>query len=137
MKVVIDTNVLLSSLSHSSEKRPIFDGIIEGKYTLAVSNEIIEEYGEVIARKTSFEISENVIKLLLNFDNVEKTNIFFKWNFIHKDPDDNKFVDCAISAGVKYVVSDDKHFRILKKIAFPYVEIITADAFLGELKELY
>jgi len=136
MKVVIDTNVLLSSLAHSSEKRPIFDGLIEGKYTLAISNEIMEEYAEIIARKTTAVISKNVIQLLLSFDNVQQTNIFFKWNLIHKDPDDNKFVDCAISAGVRFVVSDDKHFRILKEIVFPYVEVITADEFLEELKQL-
>lgn len=136
MIVVIDTNVLLSSLAHPSKKRPIFDGLIEGKYTLAVSNEIIEEYAEIIAQKTSIEVSENVIQFILGLANIQKTDIYFKWNFIHKDPDDNKFVDCAISAGVKYVVSDDKHFRILKEINFPYVEIITADEFLEELKEL-
>ncbi len=136
MKVVLDTNVLLSSLAHSSEKRPIFDGVIDGKYTLAISNEIIEEYAEIIAKKTSVEISENVIRLLLDLDNVQKTDIHFKWNLIYKDPDDNKFVDCAISASVKYVVSDDKHFRILKEIDFPYVEVITADEFLEELKQL-
>lgn len=136
MKVVIDTNVLLSSLAHSSEKRPIFDAVIEGKYTLAISNEIIEEYAEIIARKTTVEISANVIRLLLDLHNVQKTDIHFKWNLINKDPDDNKFVDCAIAAGVRFVVSDDKHFRILKEIDFPYVEVITADEFLEELKQL-
>jgi len=136
MKVVIDTNVLLSSIARSSKERPIFDGIIQSKFVLAVSNDIIGEYAEVLERNITPKISENIMDFLMELNNVQKTDIFFKWNLIHKDPDDNKFVDCAISAGVKYVVSEDKHFRILKDIAFPYVEVITADEFLEELKQL-
>ena len=93
MKVVIDTNVLLSSVARSSQYRPIYDGIIQSKFVLAVSNDIIEEYAEVLERNITPEISENIMNFILKLDNVEKTNIFFKWNFIHKDPDDNKFVD--------------------------------------------
>lgn len=56
--------------------------------------------------------------------------------FNHGKPDDNKFVDCAIAGRVKYVVTKDKHFSILKDIPFPKVEIISIDDFLEELKVL-
>ena len=46
---------------------------------------------------------------------------------IEADADDNKFVDCAIAANAKYVVTDDNHFDILKRIDFPKVDIISID----------
>ena len=48
----------------------------------------------------------------------------------------DKFVDCAITANVKFVVTNDKHFKVLKKIDFPYVEVISATEFLEELDNL-
>ena len=136
MKVVIDTNVLLSSLSKISKYRPIFDKLIAGKYQLAISNEILQEYIEIIGRKTTGPIAENLGKLIMNLENVEKTEVYFRWNLIEKDPDDNKFVDCAISASVKYVVTNDNHFKVLKTIEFPPVKVINADEFLEELGTL-
>jgi predicted nucleic acid-binding protein len=44
-------------------------------------------------------------------------------------------IDCAISASVKYVVSNDKHYNILKQIPFPKVEVITIQEFLLELQK--
>ncbi len=38
-------------------------------------------------------------------------------------------VDCAVASGAKYLVSNDKHFKVLKKVAFPKVETITANEF--------
>jgi predicted nucleic acid-binding protein len=54
---------------------------------------------------------------------------YFKWNLISDDPDDNKFVDCAINAGADYIVTNDKHFNILKDIDFPKINIIDIDTF--------
>jgi len=136
MKVVIDTNVLLSSLPKISKYRPIFDKLISGKYELAISNEIFQEYVEIIGRKTTGQIAQNLGKLIMNLKNVEKAEVYFRWNLIEKDPDDNKFVDCAISASVKYVVTNDNHFKVLKTIEFPPVEVVNADEFLDELRAL-
>lgn len=134
MKVVIDTNVFLMSLPKISKYRPIFDGLLNSKFELAISNEILLEYIEIIGKKTTEEIAQNFAELLLKLENVELKEIYFRWNLIEKDPDDNKFIDCAISAKVLFVVSNDKHFNILKKIKFPNVEIIDADTFLDRLK---
>lgn len=56
----------------------------------------------------------------------------FVWSLIEADPDDNKFVDCAIAGQADYIVTHDKHFRILDEIPFPKVKTIRLDA----LKEL-
>ncbi len=48
---------------------------------------------------------------------------------IQTDPDDNKFVDCAIASQADYIVTNDKHFDILAQITFPKVEVITIQQF--------
>jgi predicted nucleic acid-binding protein len=62
---------------------------------------------------------------------------YFQWNFITTDSDDNKFVDCAISANADYIVSNDKHFNILKKIAFPKVNVINIEQFKNMINQKY
>jgi predicted nucleic acid-binding protein len=50
---------------------------------------------------------------------------------IHADPDDNKFVDCAIAATARYVVSNDHHFDVLRlKKTFPTVDVINLKDFV-------
>jgi predicted nucleic acid-binding protein len=48
-----------------------------------------------------------------------------RWNVVEADADDNKYVDCAVAAGAKILVSDDKHLRILKKKVPPLVDLKT------------
>ena len=61
---------------------------------------------------------------------MQKQEIYFNWQLIEADKDDNKFVDCAISVGADYLVTNDRHFKILKNIPFPSVNTINADNFL-------
>jgi len=74
-------------------------------------------------------IAKNVIRTLLLLPNVKYVNVFFHWNLIETDPDDNKFVDCAISANANYIVTEDKHFNVLKSINFPKVNVINIEYF--------
>lgn len=107
--------------------------MIAGKIVLCVSNEILFEYREILARKTTAEIAENIIEFLSISPFVEKTEIYFNFGLISVDADDNKFVDCAITAEAVCLVSNDKHFQILKTIDFPKVNILT----LREFEEQY
>lgn len=77
MKVVLDTNVLLICLPKISDYRPIFDGLLQGKYTLAISESILQEYIEIIERKTTIEIANNLAELLLSLNNVDKEIIYY------------------------------------------------------------
>ena len=129
MKVVIDTNVLLVSFSQNSAYRWIFDSFLEEEITLCVTTDILMEYEEIISKHMGRQIATTVLNLLENAPNLELITKYFKWNLIHIDPDDNKFVDCAIASGAKYLVSNDKHFNVLKNIPFPKVEFITAIEF--------
>ncbi len=135
MRVVLDTNVLLVILSRTSKYRLIFDSFIFEKITLCVSTDILVEYEEILGERIGREIASNVLKLIENAPNVEFITNYYKWNLITQDPDDNKFVDCAIAAGAKFLVSDDKHFNILKEIKFPQVELIKTEEFRDLLEE--
>ena len=81
------------------------------------------------------KIANTVLQIIENAPNVELITRFFKWNLIAEDPDDNKFVDCAIAANAKYLVSNDKHFRALKNIDFPKVILLTVEEFKGKLSK--
>ena len=88
MKIVIDTTVLLMILPKLSKYRLAFDALISGKYTLALSNEILSEYVEKLEEKTTVSIANNVAELLNVLPNVEKTEIYYNWSLITKDDDD-------------------------------------------------
>jgi predicted nucleic acid-binding protein len=64
-----------------------------------------------------------------NAPNVELITRYFKWNLIEADPDDNKFVDCAIAGNATFIVSEDRHFRIIRTIDYPKVEVIGVEEF--------
>lgn len=134
LKVVLDTNILLISLPTKSKYHPIFDGLINNKFQIIITNEILSEYLEIIEQKTNAEIANNVVKLLLSLENVIKIEVYYKWNLIDKDRDDNKFVDCAISSNSDFIVTNDSHFKVLKSIEFPKINVINVDEFLKELE---
>lgn len=131
LRIVLDTNALLISISRKSKFRPIFDGILNEDYDVFITNEILSEYIEVIERKTNAIVAFNIAEALNNLPNVKKIEVSYKWNLITADPDDNKFVDCAIAGRVMYVVSDDRHFKALKAIQFPKVDVISIQEFLN------
>lgn len=133
VKTVIDTNILLISLPLKSKYRLIFDKLLSGEFDLFITNEIISEYIEIIGNKTTDSIARNVIELFLNLENVVKTETYFKWGLLTNDYDDNKFVDCAIASNVDFIVTNDKHFGVLKDIFFPKVLVKTVDEFMDIL----
>lgn len=133
LRLVIDTNIFIAIISKKSPFRWIFDCLIQGKIKLCISNEILFEYREILARKTNEEVAENVMEFLSVSLFVEKTEIYFNFRLISEDEDDNKFVDCAIAANAECLVSNDRHFRVLKTIDFPKITILK----LKEFEEKY
>ena len=86
-----------------------------------------------MAQKTNEEVAENVIEFLSISPFVEKTEIYFNFQLISQDSDDNKFVDCAIAANATCLISNDKHFQVLKTTDFPKIIILK----LQEFEEIY
>ena len=133
MKVVIDSNVLLVSIPKKSKYRPILDAFLSKQFLLVISNDILSEYREIIAQKTNEFISANIVEMILSATNVEKQDIFFYWQLIDSDKDDNKFVDCSIAGNVDFLVTNDRHFDVLKNLDFPMIKVLNIDEFLKKL----
>lgn len=135
MNIVLDTNSLIMSIAPKSPYRSIWNAFLRGDYNLCVSNEIIEEYSEVLARNLSPRISEAIVYAILTHPNIIRKDPHFTFGLIEADKDDNKFVDCAIAANAKCIVTEDKHFKILETIPFPKVEVLGIDAFKHYLNQ--
>ena len=131
--IVIDTNCLVQILSKHSPYRPIWDAFLSKHYVLCVSDEILDEYQEINELQATPQIAENVIMLILNSSNVKYVDPHFRLGLITSDPDDNKFVDCAFAIGADYIVSEDNHFSVLKKLPFPVFNVVTMDEFMKKL----
>jgi uncharacterized protein len=129
MRVLIDTNVLLAILPRKSPYRPIFDAILTHQIALVLSNEIVSEYAEIIEQKTNALVASNIVELLIGLPNTILQEVFFGWNLITADPDDNKFVDCAIASQADFIVTNDKHFKVLAAVEFPKVIVKSLEDF--------
>jgi uncharacterized protein len=129
LKVVLDTNALLRSISRRSPFSVILDKLYDGDFELLVTNDILLEYEEKITDIFSKETAGLIIGALSLLPNVKKTEIHYYLNLIDNDKDDNKFSDCAFAGNVHYLVTNDKHFNVLKSIPFPSINIITLEAF--------
>ncbi|MDM8565974.1 putative toxin-antitoxin system toxin component, PIN family [Candidatus Halobeggiatoa sp. HSG11] len=117
------------SISSKSQYHWIFEKLLNGEFGLYITTEILTEYEEIITSKYNRNVAKNVIRTLLKLPNVYQQIIYYRWNLINADPDDNKFVDCAISANTNYLVSNDKHFNVLKEIVFPKIIVLKIDEF--------
>ena len=132
--VVLDTNALIQSLPSRSPYHQIWTDFMEGKYCLCVSNEILSEYEEILAIHTSPEVAHNVIEAIARHPQTLYRESYYHFHLLRDiDQDDDKFVDCAITAGADYIVTEDNHFNILKQIPFPILNILTLDEFKEKL----
>lgn len=135
--VVIDTNSLIMAIPSRSTYHKIWQAFLAGDFQLCISNEILEEYVEVIARNISVNVARYVAYTIMERKNVRQITPSFRWNLITADPDDNKFVDCAIAGNAKFIVTEDHHFNVLKDIPFPVVEVVGIDDFLQDVITKY
>lgn len=130
--IVLDTNVLVISISARNVYHKVWQAFLQGDYTLCVSNEILEEYVEVLTRNINVRVAEAVVYAILTRWNVRKLDPHYRFHLIKADEDDNKFVDCAIAGNARYIVTEDHHFDVLKEISFPKVAVINIDDFASQ-----
>ena len=133
-RLVVDTNSLLQCISRRSRYHDLWLSLLDGRNTLCVSTEILEEYAEKMQQFTSNEFTEAALGVITNNPYTLFVTPYYHFNLISVDRDDNKFVDCAVAANAKFVVTDDGHFDVLKQIDFPKVNIIGLDDVIRTLK---
>jgi putative PIN family toxin of toxin-antitoxin system len=133
MRIVLDTNCLIQSISERSPFFRVWQSILKGENTLCVSNEILEEYAEILERLLDKETADYVLDAILKNKYVELITPYYHFGLIKADPDDNKFVDCAVAANARYVVTNDKHYSVLREISFPVVDVISLRDFFLQI----
>jgi putative PIN family toxin of toxin-antitoxin system len=133
--VVIDTNVLLVSISGRSQFHWLYKTIIERKIQIAFTNDILLEYEEQIATHWKPEVASDVARSLIELSTANLMVSQFKLNLIHTDEDDNKFVDCVFAANADYIVTNDSDFNTLKQISFPKIKVVHIEEFKEILTE--
>ena len=124
MRIALDTNCLLVSVQDYSEYHWLWQAFCEKRFDLCYTDAILNEYQEILAHYYSAPLANYVVDAILNARHAEPISIYFKWNLITADPDDNKFVDCALNANADYIVTNDRHFNVLKEIDFPPIKVI-------------
>ena len=129
MKIVIDTNCLISCIGKKSPYRNVFDAFLENKFSNCASSEILLEYEELFNRFWGNNVANNLLGLFETSDNFEQVLVHFNWQLISKDDDDNKFIDTYIAVGADLLISNDSSITSLKANVFPTFNILTLQEF--------
>lgn len=130
MRVVIDTNVVISGVFFGGNPRRVIEAVVEHSIDASASASILEEYDEIVQeviRKgyghfdvggfRSFVDSLDIVRPVSEVD-------------VCRDPDDNKFIECAVDAKALYIVSGDKDLLDIKR--YEGVRIVTVAEFCEE-----
>jgi putative PIN family toxin of toxin-antitoxin system len=136
LQIVLDTNIIVSALSKTSNYHSIIEAYYNDEFALCISNEIILEYEEVLKNKYNEKTAEIFINAILLNTSTKFSTIHYKWQLIYKDLDDNKFVDCALQNNA-ILVTNDKHFNSVKYSKFPTLSIINLNEFIELLKSIH
>ena len=133
MKLVIDTNIFISSFFWGGNPRIIMIRIIDGKDTLFVSNEILREIFFVMTRP-KFNVSHRQINLFV--DSIEEVACHVTSlgviQGICRDSDDDKILECAVLGNVDFMISGDNDLLSLKE--FRGIPIMTASEYIEKVE---
>ena len=128
MRIVVDTNVLVSGMHWGGIPAEIVRAWANGRVKVVCSAEIIREYSEVLHRTNQEmppEKLDGMLSFLISQSEIVQPNHWFK--VVLDDPGDNKFIDCAFHAQANLIISGDKHLLRLKK--FGPIRILSPSQF--------
>jgi hypothetical protein len=133
MKVVIDTNIFVSSFFGGNPRKTV-DLWRDGKITLCLSKDILDEYIEVLQRiglKGEVEIQE-LLSLFAKGFNILFTTKTPKIKAVRDDPDDDKFIECAVGLKAEVIITGDKALKAMNE--YMGIKILTPQQFLKTYK---
>ena len=134
MKLVLDTNIFISAFYWGGKPQKIIDGIIEGADELYISNEILGEIADVMARPKFKSNTETINKYISLIEAIgKKIPITGKVKGICKDKDDDDKIECGISCNANYLITGDDDLLILEK--YEQLKIITVEKYFRLKKE--
>ena len=127
-RVVIDTNIYISAIFWNGKPREVIDLGRGGKITIFTSLDIENEIAGKL--KTTFKLAgEDVNQILLDFSTFTlPIRINKQLIVVQDDPDDNKFIECAVECRANYIISGDRHLLNLKE--YEGIKLIKSSEFL-------
>ena len=129
MKLILDTNVFVSGVFFTGPPLRILEAWREGRVALLASPEILQEYAEVGERLRSRYPGVDLTPVL--------AMVVLKATIVHApalrqavcaDPDDDKFVACAIAGRCRLIVSGDRH--LLDVSGYRGIDVLRPRAFV-------
>jgi putative PIN family toxin of toxin-antitoxin system len=136
MRLVVDTNVLISGIHWGGIPAEIIHARVGNRIQVVCSAEIIDEYGAVIRRMNPWlAVSEinHLLSFLIRRSEIVQPNHWFK--VVLDDPGDNKFIDCAFHAQANLIISGDKHLLRLEK--FGPIRILSPSEFKMKFPRIF
>jgi putative PIN family toxin of toxin-antitoxin system len=132
VKVVADTNVIVSALFWRGNESKIIDLVEKGKIKLFTSVALLDELKKVLGHERfglgGKTVDDNV-KYILTISEISSPKRRLK--IVREDPADDKVLECALEGKVRYIVSGDRHLLRLRK--FRGIRIIRAKELLSIL----
>ena len=126
-RLVLDTNSLIQCIARRSRFHDLWLSLLDGRNILCVTTEILEEYAEILERKTNPTFSGLALDVIVNNPYTLFVTPYYHFHLITADPDDDKFVDCALASNAKFIVTEDSHYDVLLNLSFPKIDVISLD----------
>ena len=127
MRIVIDTNVLISGVFFGGFPRKILSSVVNQKITACATAEIINEYEDIVQEmidRKQGHIDRAILAPLIQVLEVIEPISHVE---ICRDPDDNKFLECAKDSHALYIVSGDKDLLVIEE--YENIQIMTVKDF--------
>lgn len=135
LRAVFDINVLVSIIIRSGKPRELWNYVMDGKIILILSDELVEEFNEVIQRPHLKRYLKKPRLAKFQRALIQLAKIYgIKTHFaqVTEDPDDNIVLETAFSGRADYIVSGDRH--LLRIAEFKGMRIVTLDEMLKIIK---
>ena len=131
MKVVVDTNVLISGIFFSGPPFEILNAWRDGSIEIILSSEIADEYirvAKILASRFPLVNVDRILFLVVTYSNMIEAQPLS--HQVCADPDDDKFLSCALASGCKVIISGDKH--LLSESGYQGITVITPRVFIQQ-----
>ena len=103
------------AIGRKSRFRPIWNAFVTGKIQVGLTQEILLEYEEILHEHSAPGAFEIVLNIFSESPDIIFKHIYYHWNAITADPDDNKFFDAAVACNADFLITNDAHFNNRKK----------------------
>jgi putative PIN family toxin of toxin-antitoxin system len=135
MKIVLDSNIFVSSFFWGGNPRKVFDRVTNGLDELFITDDILKEIKTVMSRK-KFDADIKKVENYINIIESYSVKIFCKnvAEEISRDRDDNKILQCGLEGDVDFIITGDEDLLILKN--YRNIKIINSKDYVNIVKDV-